>query len=193
MRQTDRCFVIKREGVRMLGPDFSHEIRAVFLSPAARRGVLSLGGTLNACAFGRSGIAARKREGDGATPMGRFALGRVFFRPDRGPRPATALATVPLSPRLGWCEDVSSPLYNRLVRLPASSRHERMWRDDPLYDICVEIAYNDNPVIKGRGSAIFLHLARPGYAPTEGCIAVSHADMRRLLARVPRGVMLRIG
>lgn len=177
----------------MRKPDHCCEIRAVFLSAAARRGVLSLGGAVYRCAFGRSGLAADKREGDGATPMGRFALGRVFFRPDRGPRPHTRLSTVPLSPDLGWCEDPSSASYNRLVRLPAASRHERMWRTDHLYDICVEIAYNDHPVVKGRGSAIFLHLARPGYSPTEGCIAVSHADMRRLLARVSRDAMLRIG
>jgi L,D-peptidoglycan transpeptidase YkuD (ErfK/YbiS/YcfS/YnhG family) len=173
--------------------EFSGEIRAVFLSRAARRGVLLLGGAVYPCAFGRSGIAARKREGDGATPMGSFALGRVFFRPDRGTRPATALATVPLAPDLGWCEDPESPLYNRLVRLPAASRHERMWRDDRLYDICVEIAYNDDPVVKGRGSAIFLHLARPGLPPTEGCVAVAERDMRRLLSRVSPGAMLRVG
>ncbi|MDP2621796.1 MAG: L,D-transpeptidase family protein [Hyphomicrobiales bacterium] len=176
-----------------LGSDPSGEIRAFFLSAAAQRGVLSLGGAIYRCSFGRAGIAVRKREGDGATPMGRFALGRVFFRPDRGARPQTALTTVPLSPALGWCEDPSSPEYNRLVRLPSSSRHERMWRDDPLYDICVEIAYNDAPVLKGRGSAIFLHLARPGYAPTEGCIAVNGRDMRRLLSQVSPGAMLRIG
>ena len=171
----------------------SDDIRAVFLSPAARRGVLSLGGAVYPCAFGRSGISARKHEGDGATPAGRFALGRVFFRPDRGPRPQTALPTVPLSPAFGWCEDPESPDYNRLVRLPAESRAERMWRDDHLYDICVEVRYNDDPIIKGRGSAIFLHLARPGYTPTEGCIAVSERDMRRLLARVPPHAMLLIG
>jgi L,D-peptidoglycan transpeptidase YkuD (ErfK/YbiS/YcfS/YnhG family) len=173
--------------------EFSGEIRAVFLSRAARRGVLLLGGAVYPCAFGRSGIAVRKREGDGATPMGRFPLGRVFFRPDRGTRPQTALPTVPLAPDLGWCEDPESPLYNRLVRLPAASRHERMWRDDRLYDICVEIAYNDDPVVKGRGSAIFLHLARPGLPPTEGCVAVAERDMRRLLSRVSPGAMLRIG
>lgn len=174
-------------------PHLCSEIRAVFLSRKARRGALSLAGALYPCAFGRTGIRPDKREGDGATPMGRFALRRVFFRPDRMPRPETALDTVPLAPDLGWCEEPSSPTYNRLVRLPAASRHERMWRDDHLYDVCVEIAYNDDPVIKGRGSAIFLHLARPGLLPTEGCVAVSLADMRRLLARVARDVTLRIG
>jgi len=197
MRQTHVGFVIGHRPAMTARDEFSGEIRAVFLSRAARRGVLSLGGALYRCAFGRAGIAADKREGDGATPMGRFALRRVFFRPDRGPRPATALATVPLTPDLGWCEDPSSARYNRLVRLPASSRHERphdhMWRDDRLYDICVEIAYNDDPVVKGRGSAIFLHLARPGYAPTQGCIAVGERDMRRLLARLSPGAVLRIG
>jgi L,D-peptidoglycan transpeptidase YkuD (ErfK/YbiS/YcfS/YnhG family) len=171
----------------------SGEIRAGFLSKAARRGLLSLGDSHFPCAFGRSGLAVDKREGDGATPLGRFRLGRVFFRPDRGPRPQTALATVPLNPDFGWCEDPSSASYNRLVRLPQARRLERMWRDDPLYDICVEIRYNDDPVIKGRGSAIFLHLARPGLLPTEGCIAVCARDMRRILARVSPRVVLRIG
>ena len=169
------------------------EIHAIGLSRNARRGVLILGDALYPCAFGRSGLTARKREGDGATPIGRFVFARVFYRPDRGPRPHTALSTVPLAPDFGWCEDPSSAQYNRLVRLPATCAHETMWRKDQLYDICVEIAYNDDPVIKGRGSAIFLHLARAGYAPTEGCIAVSEPDMRRLLPQVSPKVMLRIG
>jgi L,D-peptidoglycan transpeptidase YkuD (ErfK/YbiS/YcfS/YnhG family) len=176
-----------------LNTDRSGEIRAIFLSRAAQRGVLSLNGAIFACAFGRAGIAVRKREGDGATPLGRFRLGCVFFRRDRGPRPQTALATRPLTPDLGWCEDPSSANYNRLVRLPAAAAHERMWRDDRLYDICVEIHYNDDPVIKGRGSAIFLHLARPGHAPTAGCIAVSERDMRRILSQLLPDAMLRIG
>lgn len=145
------------------------------------------------CALGRGGIAARKREGDGTTPRGIFPLRGAYFRPDRLPRPRTALPLTPMETDFGWCDDPAHRDYNRLVQLPHPSRHETMWRDDPLYDLLVEIGYNDAPVGRGLGSAIFLHLARADYAPTEGCVAVARNDLIRLVERLHPGDVIEIG
>ena len=136
------------------------------------------------CALGRAGVvaASRKHEGDGATPCGPLPLRRVFYRADRGRIPATALPRVPIAPDDGWCDAPADPLYNRLVRRPFAASHEALWRDDTLYDIVAELGWNDAPVAPGRGSAIFLHLARPDYGPTEGCIALSRPDLLAILS-----------
>jgi len=152
-----------------------------------RRGFLRAPGFTIRCAIGRSGLTGRKREGDGATPRGRLGLVSVFYRADRLPRPATRLTADAIRFDDGWCDDPASPCYNRWIRLPARPRHERLWRDDRIYDVVVVLDYNLARPRHGAGSAIFLHLARPGYPPTEGCVAVSLADMRRLLSRAGRG------
>jgi L,D-peptidoglycan transpeptidase YkuD (ErfK/YbiS/YcfS/YnhG family) len=137
------------------------------------------------CSLGRAGVRQDKREGDGATPAGEFALREVLYRPDKlGRPPATALPCRALSPDDGWCDDPRDQQYNRPVKLPYPASHEKMWREDDLYDLVVVVGYNDQPVVPGRGSAIFLHLARPGYAPTAGCVALAKEDMLRLLERL---------
>jgi L,D-peptidoglycan transpeptidase YkuD (ErfK/YbiS/YcfS/YnhG family) len=133
------------------------------------------------CALGRSGARAEKREGDGATPIGCFPLRRVLYRADRIRLPQTGLPAAPIDPRLGWCDDPADDAYNTPVRLPYAARHERLWRDDALYDLIAVIGYNDDPVEPGRGSATFLHVARSDFAPTEGCIAMRLADLSELL------------
>ncbi|MEQ8814988.1 MAG: L,D-transpeptidase family protein [Thalassobaculum sp.] len=149
----------------------------------ASRGILATDTGEWPCALGRGGLTDAKREGDGATPIGRFPLRRLFYRPDREPPPATALPTLPLAENLGWCDDPrASADYNRLVRLPFAPGHERMWRDDGLYDLVVELGYNDAPPVPGLGSAIFLHLARPDWGPTEGCVAMARDDLLAVLA-----------
>jgi L,D-peptidoglycan transpeptidase YkuD (ErfK/YbiS/YcfS/YnhG family) len=144
---------------------------------------LVFGGFMFRCALGKGGVrpAKEKREGDGATPAARMALHRVLFRADRGPAPHCAVPVEPIARDDGWCDDPAHPAYNRLVRLPFDGSHEVLWRDDHLYDIIGVLGWNDDPVEPGRGSAIFLHLAREGYAPTEGCVALSAADLRALL------------
>ncbi|MBB3972987.1 L,D-peptidoglycan transpeptidase YkuD (ErfK/YbiS/YcfS/YnhG family) [Hansschlegelia beijingensis] len=135
----------------------------------------------------------RKREGDGATPRADLPLRRVWRRADRGPRPATALAVRTTRPDDGWCDAPESPCYNRPVRSPFRASHERMWREDGLYDLVVELGWNDRPPRPGRGSAIFMHAARPGFAPTAGCVALAPAALRRLIARLGPQTLLRIG
>lgn len=168
----------------------------ITISPIAgqpQRGILRAAGLMLPCALGRSGMVRDKREGDGATPIGTFPLRRLFVRPNRAAAPATGLETVALSPDMGWCDDPADPQYNRLVPLPFAASHERMWRDDAVYDYVVEIGYNDDPPAAGLGSAIFLHLARDDYAPTEGCVAIAAAHMRLLLPALRRGSVIAIG
>jgi L,D-peptidoglycan transpeptidase YkuD (ErfK/YbiS/YcfS/YnhG family) len=134
------------------------------------------------CALGRGGVRADKQEGDGATPLGPLPLRRVLFRADRLAPPDCAVAKEPIGPDDGWCDDPGHRDYNRMIRLPHDARHEELWRADPLYDIVGVLGWNDAPVERGRGSAIFLHVARPDYAPTEGCVALALRDLQRVLA-----------
>ena len=134
------------------------------------------------CAVGRGGIRADKREGDGATPRALLPLRRVLYRADRGPPPRCAVPVEPLAPNDGWCDDPSDAAYNHPVTLPYAASHEELWRADAVYDIIGVLGWNDAPVVRGRGSAIFLHLARPDYAPTEGCVALALPDLRAALA-----------
>jgi len=136
------------------------------LSAAATRGVVRLGGLAFPCALGRSGRSVRKREGDGATPVGRWRLLGVLYRSDRGRRPSTRLPVRPIAPDDGWCDAPGDRNYNRPVKLPYTAGHERLWRDDRLYDLCVVLDYNLSNPVRNAGSAIFLHLAAPGFAPT---------------------------
>lgn len=139
------------------------------------------GGSALRCALGRAGIATDKREGDGATPAGAFALREVLYRPDRGAPPVTSLKLRPLDPADGWCDAPGDVNYNQKVRLPYRASAETLWRADGVYDLIVVLGYNDAPVIGGRGSAIFLHVARPDFAPTEGCVALGRGDLLRVL------------
>ena len=145
-------------------------------------------------ALGRGGFvpASDKREGDGAGPIGAWPIRRVLYRPDRGPEPRTALPVEAIRRQDGWCDAPDDPAYNRPVTLPYPASAERMWRDDGLYDLVVVLGHNDDPVVPGAGSAIFLHLARPDYGPTEGCVALARADMEAFLSDAKPGDMLEI-
>lgn len=130
-------------------------------------------GARHRCASGKGGLRADKREGDGATPIGRWPLREVFFRPDRLASPASTLNVTALTPAMGWCDDPKQEAYNQRVTLPFAGGHEILWRDDAVYDLIIPLGYNDDPPTPGAGSAIFLHVARPDFTPTEGCLAVS--------------------
>jgi L,D-peptidoglycan transpeptidase YkuD (ErfK/YbiS/YcfS/YnhG family) len=137
-------------------------------------------------ALGRKGLKGNKREGDGATPRGTFRLRRLWWRADRHPRPPTGLPSRRIGPADGWCEDPADRRYNRPVVVSPASTADRLARADALYDFIVELDHNTRPRIAGRGSAVFIHVARPGFAPTAGCIALKAGDLRRLLARLDR-------
>lgn len=144
-------------------------------------GRLVLGGRSFRAALGRGGIRRDKQEGDGATPVGLLRLIRLLYRADRLRPPATALPREPIASDDGWCDDPAHADYNRAIRLPHPARHEALWREDGVYDLLAVLDWNAGPVRAGRGSAIFLHLARADYAPTEGCVALAEADLRRVL------------
>ncbi len=143
--------------------------------------ILRFGGERFRCALGKGGIRVDKREGDGATPTGTFRLRRLYFRPDRDVLPEIQLPNRVISESDGWCDAPGHPLYNCPVTLPFGASHERMWRDDGLYDVVIEIGHNDAPARKGFGSAVFIHVASADYTPTEGCIALAKADLLSLL------------
>ncbi|BDG70281.1 L,D-transpeptidase family protein [Roseomonas fluvialis] len=145
-------------------------------------GLLRFRGETLRCAIGKGGITTAKQEGDGATPIGLLPLRRVLWRADRGPRPATTLPCEPIAPEDGWCDDPAHRDYNQAIRLPHATRHENLWRADAVYDVIAVLGWNDAPVQRGRGSAIFLHVARADFAPTEGCVALPERELRRVLA-----------
>jgi len=155
-------------------------------------GVLLIGGRAIRVVLGRAGIRANKREGDGGTPRGRFRPVRLWWRADRLPRPPTGLPVRRITPRLAWCEDPEDRRYNRPFLRSASEPGDRLWREDHLYDLIVVLGYNDAPRIKGRGSAIFIHVASPGLKPTQGCIALERSHLLRLIEHASRGAEITI-
>jgi L,D-peptidoglycan transpeptidase YkuD (ErfK/YbiS/YcfS/YnhG family) len=162
-------------------------LRTVRVAPKAgarSRGWLTAGAIRVPVALGRGGVRADKREGDGATPRGRFRPLRVWWRADREPRPRTLLPIRRIRSGDAWCEDPDDRRYNRPIRLAEGTPGDRLWRADRLYDLIVELDHNIRPRVAGRGSAIFVHVARPNFAPTAGCVALSSAALRRLLARM---------
>ncbi|KAB2920200.1 MAG: L,D-transpeptidase family protein [Hyphomicrobiaceae bacterium] len=162
------------------------------LSPSACRGTLRFAYLQFPCALGRSGSRARKREGDGATPIGRWRVRQVLYRADRVRRPRTSLPVKPIAASDGWCDAPTDRNYNRPVRHPYGASAERLSRSDGLYDLVVVLGYNDRPRVRGLGSAIFMHVARAGYAPTEGCIALDARHLRRVVEHLKPGMMVRV-
>ncbi len=146
-------------------------------------GYLWLGPERFQASIGARGIVRHKEEGDSGTPAGRLALRRVLYRADRVALPRCAVPTEPIARGDGWCDDPHHADYNCMIRLPLAARHEALWREDALYDVIGVLGWNDAPVVRGRGSAIFLHAARPDYRPTAGCIALAPADLIAVLAK----------
>jgi L,D-peptidoglycan transpeptidase YkuD (ErfK/YbiS/YcfS/YnhG family) len=145
-------------------------------------GLLRFRGGIYRCAIGKGGRRADKCEGDGATPIGLLPLRRVLYRADRLAPPRGSVPVAPIAPDDGWCDDPTNAAYNTQIRLPHPARHEELWRADAIYDVIGVLGWNEAPVVRGRGSAIFLHLARPDFSPTEGCIALEQQDLLRVLA-----------
>jgi L,D-peptidoglycan transpeptidase YkuD (ErfK/YbiS/YcfS/YnhG family) len=157
------------------------------------RGWLTAGSFRAPCALGPAGIVRIKREGDLGTPAGRFALLWAYYRPDRWRPLSGGVPLTPMRTDQGWCENPASPRYNRPVRLPSADCTDRMWRDDCLYDLIFVLDQNFTRRARGRGSAIFFHLGRPGLTSTLGCVAISPLDMRKLAPRLARNCVMQIG
>ncbi len=162
------------------------------LSASDSTGRLALGQSSWPCVAGKTGCSTRKREGDLSTPIGRWPITTVHYRPDRVPRPITGLKTQALKQGDGWCDAAGDRNYNRAVTLPYPASCEDMWRQDHAYDICVELDYNIYPRSRGLGSAVFFHLIQPDSRLTEGCIAVNYRDMLQILQRLSKASFLRV-
>ena len=158
-----------------------------------RRGWLTAGGWTVPVALGRGGILANKREGDGGTPSGTYRPLKLWWRADRHLRPQTYLPVRTIRPEDAWCEDPSDRHYNQPIRLVRDQPGDRLTREDHLYDFIVEIDHNTVPRIPGRGSAVFLHLARPNFSPTAGCVSMTKSSMLRLLRRMGQQTKIMIG
>lgn len=138
-------------------------------------------GRVYPCAVGAGGIRVAKSEGDLATPVGCFPLRRLLYRPDRESAPESRLSAAPIERDDGWCDAPADPRYNLAVARPYSARAEALWRDDRVYDLLVVLGHNDDPVVPGAGSAIFLHLAADDFGPTEGCVALKRPDFIEII------------
>jgi L,D-peptidoglycan transpeptidase YkuD (ErfK/YbiS/YcfS/YnhG family) len=159
----------------------------LIVTTAADGAWLDWGAGLKRAAIGPGGIAIKGGEGDGITPRGAFEVREIFYRADRVPKPVTALPLRATRENDGWCDAPDDPNYNRLVKLPYLASSEAMWRADHLYDLVVVLGYNDDPVVPGKGSAIFLHLARPDFSATHGCVALSRDDALAAIAQLQPG------
>ncbi len=159
----------------------------------SRQGWLTAEGWTIPVALGRGGILANKREGDGATPRGTFHPRQLWWRADRHKRPQTYLPTRAIRPEDAWCEDPADRHYNQPIRLDRDRPGDRLTRKDHLYDFIVEIDHNTTPRVAGRGSAVFLHLARENFGPTAGCVSMTEAAMLRLLRRFGPQTRIEIG
>jgi L,D-peptidoglycan transpeptidase YkuD (ErfK/YbiS/YcfS/YnhG family) len=171
-------------------------LSAIWIRPAAgnsRRGWLKAGGTMIPVALGRGGIRADKHEGDGGTPKGTFRPRRLWWRADRHRRPRTFLPVRAIGHEDAWCEDPNNRHYNQPFRLTRGQSGDRLERDDHLYDFIIEIDHNTTPRVAGRGSAVFLHLARANFGPTAGCVAMTQPAMLRLLQRLGPRTRIIIG
>lgn len=148
------------------------------------QGELSFKGRTYLCALGKSGITTDKKEGDHASPAGLYPLKTVYFRPDKLDRPHTPLSCKEITPRDGWCDDPNDSAYNKPIIVPFPASHETLWREDDLYDVIVVLGYNDAPPVPGKGSCIFMHVAKKGYEGTEGCVALAKSDLLDLLSQI---------
>lgn len=145
---------------------------------------LKFNGKTYRCAIGKGGLKKDKREGDACTPVGQFFLRELLYRADRIERPQTILPVSIIQETDGWCDAPQDVNYNRRVRLPYPATHENLWRHDNIYDLVVPFGYNDMPAIPEKGSAIFLHVARPDYSETDGCVALAVADLSEILCSI---------
>ena len=157
-----------------------------------RRGLLNAGGTVFSCALGSGGISANKREGDGATPLAAMRILSGYHRRDNLTLPPTRVKMTPIGARFGWCDAPHDRNYNRPVKRPYPASHEDMLRADHRYDACLVLDWNIRPRRRGSGSAIFFHLARPGFTPTHGCVAITARAMARLMPHLSTRTILKV-
>ena len=145
------------------------------------------------CALGKNGIKKKVKEGDFVTPKGKYKLIKIYYRPDRIKKINSPLKKVRIKKNMGWCDDVNSKYYNKQIKINNKISHEKLYRKDSLYDIIVVLNYNLNPTIRGKGSAIFLHVAKKNYRKTQGCIALKRNELLNLVSKIKKNTQIKIG
>ena len=145
------------------------------------------------CALGKNGIRQKEREGDFVTPKGKYKLIKIYYRADRIKKIRSPLKKIKIKKNMGWCDDVNSKYYNKQIKINKKISHEKLYRKDKVYDIVVVLNYNINPIIKGKGSAIFLHVAKKNYKKTQGCIALKKSELLNLVSKIKKNTQIKIG
>ena len=138
------------------------------------------------CALGKSGIGKKRIEGDNITPKGTFKIIKIYYRKDRIKKINSIFKLIEIKKDMGWCDDPESKKYNQLIKLPSKYRHEKLFRNDRIYDLIIVLNYNMSPVIKNKGSAIFIHIAKNNYNKTKGCIALKKKDLIEIVSKIKR-------
>ena len=144
------------------------------------------------CALGKAGIKKKEKEGDDITPKGIFKITRIYYRADKINNITTSIKKVKIKKNMGWCDDPTSNFYNKEIKLPSKYSHEKLYRKDSLYDLVLVLNYNTNPIIKNKGSAIFLHIARDSYKRTKGCIALKKKHLILLISKIKKNIKIKI-
>jgi L,D-peptidoglycan transpeptidase YkuD (ErfK/YbiS/YcfS/YnhG family) len=144
------------------------------------------------CALGKAGIKKKEKEGDNITPKGIFKITRIYYRADKIKNITTSIKKVKIKKNIGWCDDPNSNFYNKEIKLPSKYSHEKLYRKDNLYDLVLVLNYNINPIIKNKGSAIFLHIAQDSYKKTKGCIALKKKHLILLISKIKKNIKIKI-
>jgi L,D-peptidoglycan transpeptidase YkuD (ErfK/YbiS/YcfS/YnhG family) len=144
------------------------------------------------CALGKAGIKKKEKEGDNITPKGIFKITRIYYRADKINNITTSIKKVKIKKNMGWCDDPNSNFYNKQIKLPSKYSHEKLYRKDSLYDLVLVLNYNTNPIIKSKGSAIFLHIANDSYKRTKGCIALKKKHLVLLISKIKKNIKIKI-
>ena len=144
------------------------------------------------CALGKAGVKKKEKEGDNITPKGTFKITKMYYRPDKIKNIISLVKKIKIKNNMGWCDDPSSNLYNRQIKLPNKFRHEKLYRKDNLYDLILVLNYNINPIIKYKGSAIFIHVAKNSYKKTKGCIALKKKHLIELVSKIKKNTKIKI-
>ena len=144
------------------------------------------------CSLGINGIKNKKKEGDGITPKGIFKLKKIYYRNDKVKNIVTKVKKIKITKDMGWCDDPKSKYYNKLIRLPSKFGHEKLYRKDDIYNLIIVLDYNMNPVTKNKGSAIFIHLAKKNYKPTQGCMGLKQNDLIKLIKMIKKNQKIKI-
>ena len=144
------------------------------------------------CALGKAGIKRKRKEGDNITPKGTFKIPKIYYRPDKIKNIKTSVRKIKIKKNMGWCDDPNSIYYNKQIKLPSKFSHEKLYRKDNLYDLFLVLNFNTNPVIKNKGSAIFLHITKGSYKKTKGCIALKRGDLIQLVSKIRKNTKIKV-